>query len=434
MPISKHYRSPRTPLILAARSLLQPATHDRRGFTLVEILVVISIIGVLSAVAIPAVMRALTTAKEAAIRLEIDIIDQALEAYKLDHGEYPPDFSDWKAVERHFRKAFPDIDDNELKLIAQFTHLNDDFERVPVTGNLDPRGSASYTHYRQCIDPAEAIVFCLGGYSSDKRKPFTGPGGPLAPIAMPSTGVTADYGQVQWNSERDNAFADFSPEKLSVVIANDPTDSSSPNPCSATSVYSYSSDEYVSTVAAPGGSTPPVQSAFSNRAPLSTIHFLVDPFPVYTIGDDVKPLVYFNSKTYGQTFVPPAVTGGWVTSTNLWHGLNVFLHPDNDSELGVSRPYVSEQLNTNAGGFYWAEDTRFQLISPGLDGSYGGNVLAGVGAASGAAFQFASGKAFTFGGTLSTSDKYADSGFGADKPQLDNITNFSTRTLESDLP
>lgn len=431
-----------------------PTREPRTGFTLVELLVVIAIIGILMAVLIPAVTRSITTAKETAIRLEIDLISQALEAYKLRYGDYPPDFSDWKSVERHFRKAFPEIDDDELKLLAQYTHLDENFDRVPLNANLDPRNATgSYTHYRQAVDAAEALVFCLGGYSQDKKHPFTGNGGPFSLITVPSASVVADYGLYQYNVDRDNAFMDFS-DGLNLFIANDPT-SSTPNPCGASSAYTYSGDEFVTAVT--GAS---VSDAFSTRATsgaFAGIVFLVDPFPVYSLGDDLNPVVYFNNRSYTNTFTPTfektpgASSTDWLVNSggtdNRWHALNIYMHPAGDAEFGVARPYLSSQVDTNATGFLWAERSRFQLISAGLDQSYGGGVLAGVFDAATAATAgsagtvnvFPTGQSANALGVLSgggSVDKYEETVgvYGSMKPQLDNITNFSNRTLESDLP
>lgn len=425
--------------------------NPRPAFTLVEILVVIAIIGILAAALIPAATSAIRTARETAIRTEINVIDNGVESYKLKFGEYPPDFSDWRAVETHFRKIFPGIDESELKLLAQFTHLDSNFERVPLAGsgataNLDPRSSAAYAHYRQCIDPAEALVFCLGGYSSDKKRPFTGQGGPLSPITVPGGSVTADYGKVQYNASRDNAFVTFDSTQLSIFIAADPSNPTSANPCAAGSAYTYSNDEYQSAV---NGTS--AQGAYSTRqaptlsAGFNTIRFLVDPFPVYVLGGESSPLVYFDAKSYKRTFTPPTVTGGWASSAPAFHSLNIYLHPGNEASLGVARPYLSNQADTNAGGFLWIENKRFQLISPGQDGSFGGNVEPGVAAvpsapaAAGLVSIYPTGQFANARGELAGSgsqNKYEDSEsvYSSDKPQFDNVTNFSTRTLESDLP
>ena len=121
------------------------------GFTLVEVLVAITIIGILAGILIPAITGAVRTAKEAAIRMEVGNIDQALEAYKLQYGDYPPDFYDWDQVERHFRKAFPEIDSRELALLAQFTHVRDNsgvLERMGASVSpADPRSNAAFDHH-----------------------------------------------------------------------------------------------------------------------------------------------------------------------------------------------------------------------------------------------------------------------------------------------
>jgi prepilin-type N-terminal cleavage/methylation domain-containing protein len=437
-------------MTVASTTLMKPFASCRSsrrrgvsGFTLVELLVVIAIIGILAAIAIPAITGAVRTSREAAIRVEIDVIGQALEAYKLQYGDYPPDFSDWSAIERHFRKAFPSIDDKELKLLAQFTWLDSNFSRVPLTmSDLDPRTSpATYAYYRQCIDPAEALVFCLGGFSSDKKKPFTGQGGPFALIGTPGMGVTASYGLYQYNTERSNGLMELKSDQLSIFVANDPTAASSVNPTGATSPYTYSNDEYVATVS--GTSLADSYSTRGSGSLFAGIHFLVDPFPVYTVNENAGPVAYFNSSGYTRTFAPSTVTGGWVTATNLFHALNLYFPSSGDAENGVARPYLLNQANTTAGGFMWAEQSKFQLISAGLDGSFGGSAAAGVASATapndaGQVTIYPTGQFANAAGALVGADteKYEDpeSIYGNLKPQLDNITNFSTRTLEGDIP
>lgn len=59
------------------------------GFTLLEILVVLAVIGVLAALVAPNVFRHLGTAKEATARSQIEMLGTALDAYRLDNGRYP---------------------------------------------------------------------------------------------------------------------------------------------------------------------------------------------------------------------------------------------------------------------------------------------------------------------------------------------------------
>ena len=60
-----------------------------RGFTLIEIMVVITILGVLAALIVPRVVGRTDDAKIAAARQDIASIMQALKLYRLDNGRYP---------------------------------------------------------------------------------------------------------------------------------------------------------------------------------------------------------------------------------------------------------------------------------------------------------------------------------------------------------
>ncbi len=63
--------------------------HRSRGFTLIEIMVVILIIGVLAALIVPKVMSRPDEARITAAKQDIATITQALNLYKLDNGHYP---------------------------------------------------------------------------------------------------------------------------------------------------------------------------------------------------------------------------------------------------------------------------------------------------------------------------------------------------------
>jgi len=67
---------------------------DRRGFTLIEILVVMSIILVLAVMIIPGLAGGRYLAKKAATRTEIANMETALNLYEADYGAYPEDAED----------------------------------------------------------------------------------------------------------------------------------------------------------------------------------------------------------------------------------------------------------------------------------------------------------------------------------------------------
>ena len=65
-------------------------TTNRNGFTLVEMLVVITLIGILAAIALPNFLKAKDKAKEAEVKANLHVIQTALERYAVDHrGEFP---------------------------------------------------------------------------------------------------------------------------------------------------------------------------------------------------------------------------------------------------------------------------------------------------------------------------------------------------------
>ena len=67
----------------------RPAARLRRGFTLIELMVVLVIIGVLAALIVPNVLDRTDDARATAARADINNLMQALKLYKLDNQRYP---------------------------------------------------------------------------------------------------------------------------------------------------------------------------------------------------------------------------------------------------------------------------------------------------------------------------------------------------------
>jgi general secretion pathway protein G len=65
------------------------ARRRSRGFTLLELMVVIVIIGVLAALIAPKVLENVDRAKITAAQADISSLMNALKMYKLDNGRYP---------------------------------------------------------------------------------------------------------------------------------------------------------------------------------------------------------------------------------------------------------------------------------------------------------------------------------------------------------
>jgi general secretion pathway protein G len=63
--------------------------HRHRGFTLIEIMVVIVILGILAALVVPRVLDRPDEARVVAARNDVAAIAQALKLYRLDNQRYP---------------------------------------------------------------------------------------------------------------------------------------------------------------------------------------------------------------------------------------------------------------------------------------------------------------------------------------------------------
>ncbi len=63
--------------------------RNEKGFTLIELMVVIVILGILAGLIVPRIMGRPEEARQAKARIQIESIETALKLYKLDNGSYP---------------------------------------------------------------------------------------------------------------------------------------------------------------------------------------------------------------------------------------------------------------------------------------------------------------------------------------------------------
>ena len=347
---------------------MRRASHAHRpAFTLVELLMVVTIIGILIGLLLPAVYYGMQSIKKGAIGIELQTLASSVEQYKNKHGSYPPDGSSFRDFELHYKGIFRQMAASEF---------------VAVAAACDPSNGAPGGY----MDPPEALVFALGGFSTDPLHPFTGPGGPIQAVS------SGGYNGYQYNTDRNEPIYEFKDAQLSI-------DTSS------------------------GAALSTEESEFG----LGTN----DAMPVYRAPWGKRaPFVYFEQKSYSF-----AAGTGWFFNNYSIGGAH-----------GYARPYKTDKLNTNVAAtpanaeryFKYANDRSFQLISAGLDDNFGGLAMAS-GSSGPVLFKYPVGEDIDYTSwnpsstapTVGNRSRYDDG--DPTHPQFDNVANFADGTFENGL-
>jgi general secretion pathway protein G len=66
------------------------ARLDAKGFTLVELMIVVSIVGILATIAVPSYQSSLIKARETVLRQDLFTLRELLDHHRADKGKYPP--------------------------------------------------------------------------------------------------------------------------------------------------------------------------------------------------------------------------------------------------------------------------------------------------------------------------------------------------------
>ena len=87
MPIPR--RPGRPPSAPCPTRRRRPFALDQAGFTLIELLIVVIILGVLAGLVGPRLFGRVGQSRQAAARVQIELLGAALDQFKLDVGRYP---------------------------------------------------------------------------------------------------------------------------------------------------------------------------------------------------------------------------------------------------------------------------------------------------------------------------------------------------------
>ena len=78
--------------------MIKNPISDNNGFSLIELMVVIVILGILAGMIMPKLMGRTDDAKQVKAAVDMASLDTALKMYKLDNGEYPTTEQGLKAL------------------------------------------------------------------------------------------------------------------------------------------------------------------------------------------------------------------------------------------------------------------------------------------------------------------------------------------------